>query len=1172
MTAKKKIMDKNGVQVFPITHTKAVLDDNGNSVEQRLQEQVDLINQKQLEVGAVPSDTTPTAGSTNWVTSGGVYNAIQGVHAELTELVREVDGIYDISAAHIADNTPKTYDSLSTALTDVIAAKRKGGMSIKFLLQTYSVTKSTSTELPSGTLFDADPGIENGTYTADKLSAFSTLPTTTSTNVIYYISDGADIPTYTVWTIEKVAVGSLEYALYRYMLNYSGNTTDENTKFVMVNNWQGVDDEPVINSDNLVKSGGTYPFRSIIDSVNTINLFNDNKRIDKYYVNRFNGNLVSGASYFTTDFIPIDSAGCYANYGLTGGTYLGYACYDSDKVYTHGASNKQAAYKDETQNPSGKADAYVRFSGLLSNLNKFMVVRGTSADCPPDSKYVSHGKYGVLKDDIVDTNNIKDKAITKDKIADDVIADDLTTNNSAKALSAAQGKVIADTTMAIVESVNLLNPSEITIGKIVSRSDGAVIDDVSHVAYGCTPFIPFIEDLICNSGCVEYGTYGCGAVGYNEDGERVGYTKASSAGAELKVLKSSFPTWAYVRFNLYPNANNQYGVYKGTTLPEEFIPYIEPHYVQKDVPDNSIGEEKIKNNAVSFEKIGFKVIEIGKNRLNPNTVKNKYYIDRTSGVEAYFNDSGLGSTDFIPVSKNGLYCNYGYRGGIAIGSAVYNANKEYIRNNGSNPNVYVYQEGDAYVRFSLGSYDLTNAYVIEGTNPGEYTPYIERTTIDPDVLPTPTISDEEFISRANDNKLFTGAIDVILPNKIYAVVGDTLQLFFQGMSKCVDVACYNTVTGCNKGAQFHRYFQYTPKASDVGTVNFSFYIKDNNRNILGQGSSALVTVGTPSSPSSNVNVLVVGDSVTAGGQWAKEFMRRLTANDGEPIGNGLTNITFVGSMLVNGVHFEGHSGYAWSDYATRGRAAFRFAIPEGTNVTNGDVYSNNGFQYTVIEVSDDNTIRCSTSSFSNVPTASGTLTKVSGSGDSTIPFSSSSEDSRNPFWDADNQELSFAKYANQYCNGSIDVIYILLGGNALFTEQMGYVKDFIDAFHADFPNSKVKLMGLYVPSLKLMMPGYGASGSMYADTYNVKCRLKDQAREYQEFANDEEYSSFVEYLDVACQLDSDYNFPVTQKAVNTRNSSVTEPYANNTLHASPIGGYMQIADAAYRNFVANFCQ
>ena len=80
MTAKKKITDKNGVQVYPITHTKAVIDDNGNSVEQRLQEQVDLINQKQLEVGAVPSDVTPTENSTNWVTSGGVFECVRNLN------------------------------------------------------------------------------------------------------------------------------------------------------------------------------------------------------------------------------------------------------------------------------------------------------------------------------------------------------------------------------------------------------------------------------------------------------------------------------------------------------------------------------------------------------------------------------------------------------------------------------------------------------------------------------------------------------------------------------------------------------------------------------------------------------------------------------------------------------------------------------------------------------------------------------------------------------------------------------------------------------------------------------------------------------------------------------------------------------------------------------------
>lgn len=76
MTAIKKLTDSSGVQYFPQTHTKAVVDDQGNSVEGVLGMQTQLINQAQLEVGAVPSDIYPTEGSTNWPTSGGVWSEL----------------------------------------------------------------------------------------------------------------------------------------------------------------------------------------------------------------------------------------------------------------------------------------------------------------------------------------------------------------------------------------------------------------------------------------------------------------------------------------------------------------------------------------------------------------------------------------------------------------------------------------------------------------------------------------------------------------------------------------------------------------------------------------------------------------------------------------------------------------------------------------------------------------------------------------------------------------------------------------------------------------------------------------------------------------------------------------------------------------------------------------
>lgn len=89
MTQIKKITDKQGNNIYLRTHTKAVVDDNGYTVESRLQAMQDEINAAQLELGAVPSDIAPTEGSTNWVTSGGLYNQLNigeaNVEIDLTE-------------------------------------------------------------------------------------------------------------------------------------------------------------------------------------------------------------------------------------------------------------------------------------------------------------------------------------------------------------------------------------------------------------------------------------------------------------------------------------------------------------------------------------------------------------------------------------------------------------------------------------------------------------------------------------------------------------------------------------------------------------------------------------------------------------------------------------------------------------------------------------------------------------------------------------------------------------------------------------------------------------------------------------------------------------------------------------------------------------------------------
>ena len=101
------------------------------------------------------------------------------------------------------------------------------------------------------------------------------------------------------------------------------------------------------------------------------------------------------------------------------------------------------------------------------------------------------------------------------------------------------------------------------------------------------------------------------------------------------------------------------------------------------------------------------------------------------------------------------------------------------------------------------------------------------------------------------------------------------------------------------------------------------------------------------------------------------------------------------------------------------------------------------------------------------------------------------------------------------------------------------------------------------------MSSYGANGG-YADVYGMVVTAFNQNKAYQELANEVAYSSFVEFVNVSSQFDSENNMPETDAPVNAR-STKTEKRGTNGVHPAT-EGYFQIADVVYRNIVANFCQ
>jgi len=450
---------------------------------------------------------------------------------------------------------------------------------------------------------------------------------------------------------------------------------------------------------------------------------------------------------------------------------------------------------------------------------------------------------------------------------------------------------------------------------------------------------------------------------------------------------------------------------------------------------------------------------------------------------------------------------------------------------------------------------------------------------------------EEVVPNLVDERILeNGKVNIYLPNKFYAVVGDTLQLFFQSIVGVINIADYDIYAECSVGKTFPRYFFYTPTVEDVGTTTLTIYVKDRNNNILGQASCDIVTVSAPTSPASEKSIFTFGDSLTSGGQWAGEAKRRLVGNTtyDSITGKGLSNISFFGykNKTINGqsVDYFGVGGWTWLNYLSKATiGAFRFYV-EGVNQLHlGATYTNNGHTYTIQEINvtgDSGNIRCTTSSTTNTPSASGTLTKTSGDGDTTITFGSFDTENANPLWDDANNKMSFVPYVQDCGASTIDAVYVLLSWNGQsawkeysasdISGHINNAKIFARKLHDEYPSAKLFIMGIQMPSdTGGLGANYGASGG-YIDGYGLKQCALNYNKALQDLCNLDEFSPYCEFVAVAPQFDSHYNMPYYNTNVNTR-STVKEMLGSNGVHPSD-GGYFQIADAVYRSIVANFCQ
>lgn len=418
-------------------------------------------------------------------------------------------------------------------------------------------------------------------------------------------------------------------------------------------------------------------------------------------------------------------------------------------------------------------------------------------------------------------------------------------------------------------------------------------------------------------------------------------------------------------------------------------------------------------------------------------------------------------------------------------------------------------------------------------------------------------------------------IDVVLADKYDLVVGDTFQLYYRGIIEAPNPYVYDILVVCQKGKGFPRYYEFIPEEEGEYTLTISVF--DAKKNLLGKGETIL-SVKEAKEPENEVNFLCFGDSGIVNGIWPGEARRRLCDKGGEPEGFGFKNINFIGGVNNYGVNFEGFGGWMWDSYLC---------------ATSGDVWVHLNHNKTLVDQhsiwqdEDGNLWQLETLDVGRLKftrygghkaerRAKGVFTHVrNATHTEPVEYYYSYYEAPNPFFDEENGEVSFKYYCKKYNVDKLDAIYVLLGYNGLACvegpindfckEVVAQAKKVVDIYHRDCPDGKVKVMGLFVPSTS---GGVGTSyGTVppYGDYYGLLRYAFELNRQYKAWANEPCYKDFVEYIDVSGQFDCENNYPEKEIPVNSR-SSKTEKIGINGLHCIP-EGYMQMADAAFRNMV-----